>query len=266
MIFRPAYNLFGYYLTLIFFGAFGLGLNLFCLLARTLPAAARPEKIFQRLIHRHFALFIWWMGFARLLRVHYHGFERLSRGGQVIAANHPGLMDAPYLLARVPEAVCIFKPAVRRNPVFVAAARRAGYLASDGGADLVRAAAEKLAAGHTLIIFPEGTRTPPGEMLLPLKPGFALMARRAKVPIQLVRITWDTNVLVKGRAWWKCPRLPGEVQVTLGPRLVVNDATDLREVVASIAAWLRASPGAENAACPGKKGALGSSSRVQTAR
>ena len=57
-------------------------------------------------------------------------------------------------MARVPEAVCIFKPAIRRNPVLGAAARRAGYLGSDGGHELVRAAAVKVAAGCTLIARP----------------------------------------------------------------------------------------------------------------
>jgi 1-acyl-sn-glycerol-3-phosphate acyltransferase len=250
MPFRPVYNLLCYYLTLVFFGGFGLGLNVFCLLARILPAAARHERFFQRLIHRHFALFIWWMAFARLLRVHHHGFERLPRGGQILAANHPGLMDAPYILARVPEAVCIFKPAIRRNPVLGAAARRAGYLSSDSGIDLIRQAADKLAAGHTVLVFPEGTRTPLGETLLPLKPGFVLMAHRAQVPIQLIHIDWDTNVLVKGRAWWKCPRLPGRVDVTVGPRLATERLGRTEEVVAGIEAWFRAPAHTGIPGCP----------------
>jgi 1-acyl-sn-glycerol-3-phosphate acyltransferase len=237
MFLRPVYNLLGYYLTLVLFGAFGLALNCFCLLAGAVPAAARSERFFQRLIHRHFALFIWWMGFVRLLRVRFHGFERLARGAQVIVANHPGLMDATYLLARVPEAVCIFKPAISRNPVLGAAARRAGYIENVGGADLVREAAARLAAGHKVLVFPEGTRTPPGLGLLPFKPGFVLMARRAGAPIQLVRITWDSNVLVKGRAWWKCPRLPGNVDVSLGPRLSVDSEADPAEIVARVEAW-----------------------------
>ena len=134
----------------------------------------------------------------------------------MLVANHPGLMDITYLLARVPEAVCIFKPAIRRNPVLGAAARSAGYLANDGGIDLIRAASAKVAAGHTLVIFPEGTRTRDG-LLNPLKPGFALIAQRARTPIQTVRITCDSDLLIKNRAWWKLPRLPAHVTLTLGP-------------------------------------------------
>jgi len=255
MSLQPAYQLFGYYLTLFFFGAFGLALNLFCLLLFWLPTTPRTERFFQRLIHRHLALFIWWMGFARLLHVRYHGFERLAKGGQVLAANHPGLMDATYLLARLPEAECIFKPAIRRNPVLGAAARSAGYLASDGGPDLVREASDKLTAGNLLLVFPEGTRTPPGETLQPLKPGFVLMARRAQVPIQLVRIAWDSNVLVKDRAWWKLPKLPGHVDVTVGPRVFVENSADAAAVTAAIEAWFRSPSPTGDSACLAVPGA-----------
>jgi 1-acyl-sn-glycerol-3-phosphate acyltransferase len=236
------YHLLAYYLSLFFFGAFGLGLSLVSLLAGVLPATPRTERLFQRLIHRNFALFHWWCRFARLVYVRYRGFERIPRGGLVLAANHPALIDITCLLARVPEAVCIFKPAIRRNPVLGAAARRAGYLASDGGHDLLRRAADKVAAGHTLVVFPEGTRTPPGESLSPLKPGFVIIARRARAPIQLVRITTDSDVLVKGRAWWRLPRFPAHVVLTAGPLVATDTAAGPAEVAAEIEEWFRSPP------------------------
>jgi 1-acyl-sn-glycerol-3-phosphate acyltransferase len=159
-------------------------------------------------------------------------------------------MDVTYLLARMPEAVCIFKPAIARNPVLGAAARRAGYLPGGGGVDLIRQVAEKAAAGHRVIIFPEGTRTSPGETVLPLKPGFVLMAQRGRVPIQLVRIVWNSNVLAKGRAWWKLPRLPAQIDVTLGPLVTVDSDASPTKVAARIEAWFR-SPSAVAFATPG---------------
>jgi 1-acyl-sn-glycerol-3-phosphate acyltransferase len=264
-MFATAYHALVYYFTLVLFGAGGLWLSLFGLLAGVRPATARSERFFQRLIHHHFVFFVWWMRISRTCFVRYHGWEKLPRGtGFVLAANHPGLMDVTYLLARVPEAFCIFKPAIRRNPVLGAAARRAGYLSGDGGHDLVRLAAEKLAAGNALVIFPEGTRTPPGESLLPLRPGFALMARRAGVPVQLVRISWDSNVLAKGRAWWKIPRLPAHVDVTLGPLMPVAPGVPPEKLTAEIEAWFRASPTRDDAACVGTPGAFTSTPRLPT--
>lgn len=241
---RALYTFIGYYFTLAMFGAGGLALSTAALLAGVLPGTERTERFFQHTIHRLFALFVWWTGFARLFHVRYHGFDALARAprGVVIVANHPGLTDITSLLARLPEALCIFKPAIRRNPVLGAAARRAGYLASDGGHEVIRQVAAKLAAGHTVIIFPEGTRTPPGIPTLPFKPGFVLMARRAGTPIQLVRIVASRPVLAKGRAWWKLPPLPAQVDLTIGPCLRVAPEADTADAAAEIESWFRASP------------------------
>jgi 1-acyl-sn-glycerol-3-phosphate acyltransferase len=240
MSLRTVYQLPAYYVTLLLFAGGGLSLSLISLLTAWLPATPRTERFFQRLIHRHFAFFHWWCAAARLVHVRYQGFPLRPPGGLVLAANHPALIDITCLLARVPEAVCIYKPAIRNNPVLGAAARRAGYLVADGGLDLVRAAADKVAAGHTLIVFPEGTRTSPGLSLLPFKSGFVLIARRARVPIQLVSITTDSDVLTKGRAWWRLPRFPAHVNVTAGPLIPTDTEASTTAQSAAIEAWFRA--------------------------
>ena len=242
MSLRSVYQLPAYYVTLLLFGAGGLEVSLLGLFAGWLPATDRTERFFQRLIHRHFAFFHWWCEAARLVHVRYDGMDRLPRGGLVLVANHPALIDITCLLARIPEAVCIFKPAIRRNPVLGAAARRAGYLGSDGGHELVRAAVRKVAGGHILVVFPEGTRTPPGQTLLPFKPGFALIAQRARVPVQMVRITTDSDVLTKGRAWWRLPRFPAHVTVTAGPLISTDTTASPAELADRIEAWFRAFP------------------------
>lgn len=239
MFFRSAYHLVAYYLTLLLFGVFSLVLSLFSLVAVVLPASDRTEHFFQRLIHRNLALFHWWCRTLRLVYVNYAGFDRLPAGGFVLAANHPALIDITCLLARMPEALCVFKPAIRRNPLLGAAARRAGYLASDGGHELLRRAAEKVAAGHILILFPEGTRTTPGELLPSFKSGFAIIARRAKVPIQLVRIATDSDVLTKGRAWWKLPKFPANIEVKAGPLIPTDTSLSIPELTTEIERWFR---------------------------
>jgi 1-acyl-sn-glycerol-3-phosphate acyltransferase len=250
MSLRSIYHLPAYYFTLLLFAAGGLELSLLSLLTSWLPATERTERFFQRLIHRHLAFFHWWCALARLVHVRYHGFECRPHSGLVLAANHTALIDITCLLARMPEALCIFKPAIRRNPVLGAAARRAGYLGSDGGHDLVRGAADKVAAGQTLVVFPEGTRKPPGGAPLPFKPGFVLIARRAHVPIQLVRITTDSDVLTKGRAWWRLPRFPAHVEVTIGPLIPTDSAANTAELAARIEAWFRSPPAGDTACAP----------------
>jgi 1-acyl-sn-glycerol-3-phosphate acyltransferase len=247
---RSVYQLLAYYVTLLLFGLGGLELSAVSLVCGWLPANGRTERFFQRLIHRHFVLFHAWCARFRLVHVQYRGFERLPRGGFVLVANHRSLIDITCLLARMPEAVCIFKPAIRRNPVLGAAARRAGYLGNDGGPDLVRAAADKVAAGNALIIFPEGTRSPSGQAPLPFKSGFVLIARRAQAPIQLVRITTDSDLLTKSRAWWRLPKFPAQVRLTVGPLIPTDTTASTTELTAEIEAWFRASPENDTACAP----------------
>ena len=241
MSLRSVYQLPAYYVTLLLFGLCGLELSLFGLLCSWLPATDGIERFFQRLIHRHFAFFHGWCRVLNLVHVRYEGFDRLPRAGAVLVANHVSLIDITCLLARIPEAVCIFKPAIRRNPVLGAAARRAGYLGSDLGHDAIRAAAAKVASGHLLIVFPEGTRRP-GATLQPFKPGFVIIARRASAPIQLVRINTDSEVLTKGRPWWKLPRFPAHITVTAGPLLTPDQTSSATELSAEIEAWFRSPP------------------------
>lgn len=237
------YHVAAYYLSFLVFGAGGLGLSVLCFGLGWLPAAERTERFFQRLVHRHFEAWLGWLQWTGLQRVSYEGFETLPREeGCVLVANHLGLMDITYLLALLPEALCIFKPAIRRNPLLGASARRAGYLSSDGGHDMLRLAADKVAAGQTLIVFPEGTRSIDGRLGV-LKSGFAVIARRARAPIQLVRITCDRPLLPRGQAWWKVPPLPAHITLTRGPRLTVSDDQPTATIVAEVEAWYRTNEG-----------------------
>jgi 1-acyl-sn-glycerol-3-phosphate acyltransferase len=233
-----SYQVTAYYASFALFAVLAFGLNCFCWLVGWIPGIAGRERFFQRVVHREFAFFVWWVSFARIVPVRYVGFARWpARPGLVIVANHPGLMDVGWVLARVPEAMCIYKPDIGHNPLFGAIARCAGYLPGNCGHHLVRNAAAKLAAGYNLLVFPEGTRSRGGR-LHPLKPGFVAMARAAQVPIQLVRIACDSELLTKARPWWLVPRLPATVTLTLGPCLPPPGA-DTGAVVREIEAWFR---------------------------
>ena len=76
---------------------------------------------------------------------------------------------------------------------------------------LERARLDILARGHILVVFPEGTRTPDGEIKA-FRPGFALLASQAGVPI--------VPAAVHGayEAWPRQHKLPrlGHVHVAYG--------------------------------------------------
>ncbi len=137
--------------------------------------------------------------------------------GLVIAANHPSMLDAMMLVARLPRSTCIMKAELMRNVFLGAGARLARYIRNDSPRGMIRMAVQDVKSGGQLIIFPEGTRTthPP---LNPFRPGFALIAKLAGAPIQTVFI--DTNSAYLGKGWplWRLPLAPAVFTVRIGKR------------------------------------------------
>jgi 1-acyl-sn-glycerol-3-phosphate acyltransferase len=211
-----ARNVTAYYLSWIMFGSVGLLLNMFCVLLLPLPNRNSYGRAVRATIRRLFGAWIAWLHASRTIIIEWVGFDGGVRPGTVYIANHPSIVDATLLLARLPDAVCIFKPALMSNPAVGPAAIMAGYVRGDTGLDLMRAAAARVAAGQSLLIFPEGTRTAEGKLLEPMKPGFALIADRARAPVQLVIIRSTPGVGSRGRPWWPPPEtLPGQCRIVL---------------------------------------------------
>lgn len=223
------------------FGAVGLLLNVVCTPLLLVPGRARFGGAVRRAIYWMFGAWCRWLHAARLIFVEWEGFtpEAMS-GAAVYISNHPGLLDATFLLARLPDTICIFKPALIRNPAIGPAAIMAEYGAGISGVDLIREVAERVAQGRSLLVFPEGRRTPIDCDLGPLKPGFALIANRARVPIRLIAIHAPRDLLPRGHCWWHVPPLPARVRVTLLGDLPMNGDGRTAEVTAEAARRLSA--------------------------
>ena len=103
------------------FACFGLGgvllsLTLFPLLRLTSPDRDTTRRRIQRAMHYTFRLFVLQMTLLGVISYEVRGRERLRRGGALVVANHPSLIDVVLLIALMPEADCIVKQALWRNP------------------------------------------------------------------------------------------------------------------------------------------------------
>jgi 1-acyl-sn-glycerol-3-phosphate acyltransferase len=133
------------------------------------------------------------------------GLHRLEGRGLLILANHPTLIDIVFLMALVPQADCIVKAGLWRNPFTRATVRAAGYVRNDDdGLHVIDDCIASLRDGGNLIIFPEGTRTIAGGSIN-LKRGAAHIAVRAKCNVTPVLIRCAPLMLVKGEKWWRLP-------------------------------------------------------------
>ena len=142
-------------------------------------------------------------------------------GGLIVAANHPSMLDALVVVARLPRGVCVMKAELLRNVFLGGGARLAQYIRNDVGRGMVRDAVASLREGNQLVLFPEGTRTV-ASPINAFKPGITLIAHLAQVPIQTVVIEMQSPYLTKGWPLLKAPPMPVRVRVRLGQRFAAE--------------------------------------------
>jgi 1-acyl-sn-glycerol-3-phosphate acyltransferase len=161
-----------------------------------------------------------WMIWASGSRIKIEGMEhlRLDRP-QIIASNHQSWFDVWALAAIIPKRYrFIAKEELRRIPLFGLAWASAGHISINrqDRAKAIRAldeAAELMRSDNsTVVIFPEGTRSPSGE-LLPFKKGAFMMALRTGIEIVPAAVLGSRAVQKKGD--WRVR--PGTIIVRFGP-------------------------------------------------
>ena len=207
-----------FYVLLLHLGAMSLTWNLVCLLLY--PFLSREQGVVVgraaiSSVYRGFWACAQWLG---LMRIDYTALDVLSRdAGLIIAANHPSMLDALLVIARVPRGICIMRSSLMRNPFLGAGARLARYIRNEPPRGMIRSAVANLKAGGQLVLFPEGTRTVHAP-INPFRPGITLIAHMAQVPIQTVIIEADSPYLGKGWPIWRTPEFPVVIRARLGER------------------------------------------------
>ncbi len=170
----------------------------------TRRAELRRERA-RAFIQRSFRLFVLGLEASGILKVQAEDLPtRETLRGAILVANHPSYLDVVVLLALLPEAVCVVKNGVWRNPFFGPLVRMAGFLPTLDPAETLASAEAVLRRGAALIIFPEGTRTPKGRSPR-FQRGAARLALRTGAPILPVLIHVDPPLLEKGDKWHNIP-------------------------------------------------------------
>lgn len=175
------------------------------------------------------------------------GYDRLAelRGPAIFAANHLSHLDAGLLLTSLPEpwrhrafagaaadyffdtrikatlsALALNAIPIERTKV----TRRSAALA-----------AELIEDGWSMVIFPEGGRSPDG-WGQPFRAGAAFLAVRTGVPVVPVHLEGTGRILPKGTS----RLVPGRTRVTFGAPLHPREDEDMRDLSARIEAAVTA--------------------------
>lgn len=205
--------------TAIAFTMFGLGgvalrVIAFPLLQIFVWDPSHRVKYARLTIHYAFRAFIELMRVLGILRYRVDGLEKLGRGGQLVLANHPTLIDVVFLISLLPNADCVVKSSLARNPFTRGPVRATNYICNDIGVDLVQDCIASVKRGNSLVIFPEGTRTAVSGTMT-LQRGAANIAVRGSCDITPVTISCLPLSLTKGLPWWKVPQRRMQFTITV---------------------------------------------------
>ncbi len=215
-----------------------------CILAIIATIIFRVSSAKIQILPRYWAKII-----SRLagMRVTLHGGENLTAGQPyILAANHQSQFDIFALQGYLNiDFRWLAKKELFKIPVFGLGMRQAGYISIDRsrGREAIKslyAAAERIAAGASVIIFPEGTRSPDGH-LQDFKSGGMVLAIKSGVPIVPVAICGTHDILPKGKLLAR----PGRVTINVGRPIATSNfkvsdkqelARRLHDEVAALAA------------------------------
>ena len=169
------------------------------------------------------------------------GIENIpATGGVLFVANHQSNFDIPILIGFIPrDKGFIAKLELLKVPAFSRWMRYIGCVFIDRNdarqsLSAMAQAVERLKDGHSLVVFPEGTRSKDGTVGQ-FKPGSLKLAMKARVPIVPVTISGSLNIMPKGRSVIKF----ATVEVIVSPPLILDelpemDSNDITKKVRSI--------------------------------
>jgi len=167
------------------------------------------------------------------IRHEVRGRENLPTTPCIVAAKHQSAWDTFALPVLLDLPTFVLKKELMRIPLFGWFLRRYGAVPVDRQAGskalrgMLRSAQAEMARGRSVVIFPEGTRVPPGETRS-YHPGVAALYRELDVPI--VPITLNSGWFWGRRRFLK---KPGTIVVDVRPPIPTG--LSRRDVMARLA-------------------------------
>jgi len=211
-------------LTLIF----GIG----CLFTIVIPYEMR-----YRFITTWSTCNLWWLRITCGVTYEVTGKENIPDHPCIVMANHQSTWETLAIGPNFPPLTWVVKRELLFIPIFgwglalthpIALNRSAGRKAVD---QLVEKGIEKIKAGHSILIFPEGTRTPPGTKRK-FKIGGAMLAEQSGAPI--------VPVAHNSGSFWARKQLtkrPGTVQMIIGKE-IITQGKSAEQINKEVYAWI----------------------------
>ncbi len=207
----------------MFFAIFGLGgviLSITILpLIRLAPVSEKRKRLWGlNLVRRSFFWFTRGIHWTR--SIHFETTGQPSSEPCLYVANHPSLLDVVAALGQIPNCNCLVKKSLFRNKFIGSVLATAGLLPNDAGPFIIEMTRREFAKGNSVMVFPEGTRSP-YQGMNPFSRGAAQIAVRNRVPIAPILITCEPPYLLKGKIFSTSPDRQIHFHIQFFPPLVL---------------------------------------------
>ena len=174
----------------------------------SIPASLFGDR--ERILHAFARGWSWMIMKTIFSPVKVTGLDKLdTRKTYVYAVNHASALDIPVLYVYLPFQFRIaFKKELLSYPVVGWHLKRSGQICVDqqnpsGSIGSIRSALKGLRAGMPLVIYPEGGRTPDGQ-IKPFLPGAFFLAIKAQVDIVPIALVGTFELLPMNTYHIKC--------------------------------------------------------------
>ena len=162
----------------------------------------------------------------------------------IMVANHPSLLDFIVLLRDLPNAVCLYKSQSLDNPVLSSFIQVAGYIEGmDGTASasrrIISTCCERLAEGHHVVFFPEGTRSESASTMHKFRAMAFHAAVKCRAQIQPVVIGCQPLFLGKNQNWIDFSRHRNIMTIRYLPVVRVEDLPETEQSASGLARTVR---------------------------
>jgi 1-acyl-sn-glycerol-3-phosphate acyltransferase len=174
----------------------------------SLPTLLLPRRYARACIRACALTTLWLLRTICGIRAEFRGTGKLPKAACIVACKHQSAWETFGLFAVLDAPVFVLKRELMWVPFFGWYAWKAGYIAVDRSAGLsaltrmTARAKAALADGYQLVIFPEGTRRPPGAEP-DYKPGIVHLYSKAGVPC--VPIALNSGLHWPRRSLWRPP-------------------------------------------------------------
>jgi 1-acyl-sn-glycerol-3-phosphate acyltransferase len=171
--------------SLIFYVVFYVNTAVFLIFGSPLLLGPRRWAMAGLAAHAHAS--IWWMRVICATRVEVRGRENLPKGAAIIASKHQSAWDTFGLVPLTRDPAMIMKQELLSLPLYGWFSRKFEMipvrrdLGPTALRQMAREAAKRAAQGRDIVIFPEGTRRPPGAPPA-YRPGVILLYEALGIP------------------------------------------------------------------------------------